>query len=462
MTTQNPAVCAGVLVVSQQRQTLRHLSRFLQVFGYSVIEASDPAQAEAAFETALPEIVIIDWGMSDGGGRELCQRIRRSRTNPTCFVFMLTESRDPHEMLGALKAGVDDYLRVPLVYGELLARLRAASRTVAQLRRERAYLATDLLTGLHTRSALERRLDEQIEAASPGHESTLAVFDVDFFHRVNRQLGRPAGDELLLCVAGKLRDAASEAFVARLEDDRFAVLVDGDVAESVDAWANRLRSDLASCDFQGSTICGPITLSAGVARQIGGEHAVNDLLARAEEALASAKQSGRDCLVRAGEHDEESKTWRDLAVRGNLFKRTVARDVMTPCALMLPAGAAIGEAHHQLKRSGLRIAPVVNHATKLVGIVSEAAAAAAVEQGESGPVSKLVDRVEVNCFDEDSSFRELFDFFVEGTGETVSVVRDGTPVGLISRQDLAALIEPMTTQTETTNSAASDTSVEND
>jgi PAS domain S-box-containing protein len=81
----------------------------------------------------------------------------------------------------------------------------------------------DPLTGLANRNRFLRTLDSVL--ARPGARVALHLVDLDGFKEVNDSLGHPAGDRLLVAVAGRLAGAASEeALIARLGGDEFAVL----------------------------------------------------------------------------------------------------------------------------------------------------------------------------------------------------------------------------------------------
>lgn len=460
MPTQIAGSAKVVLTVSHQRETLRHVSRFLHVFGYRVVEAADATQAMAAIESAVPEMMIVDWAMPDACARDLCHAIRRNATSEDCFVFMLTDRYNHGDLLAALEAGVDDFLRMPLVYGELLARLRAGGRTLTKRRRERTHRSVDRLTGIPTRAALESWLNDRLVSMDAPDYLAVATFDFDSFQRINRRFGREVGDDLLRAAATKLESLEEETlFVARVGGDRFTAVLAVESDAGLESSVQRIRTALAGVQLEARSEVGSLTVSAGYGRVSPPDLSPTDVIAASEEALSSAKQSGRDCSVAAGAYDEETQQWRELAVRGNLFKRTVARDVMTPCALILSSDTNVHDAHQQLSRVGLPMAPVVDDACRLVGILTDAVSAAGVEHGSTAPVGDLIDTKEIACFQEESSFRELFDYFVDGSGDAVAVLHDGSPVGLVSREDLAALIEPMSAPTETRDRSESDTSV---
>ncbi|MGA7055499.1 MAG: diguanylate cyclase, partial [Mycobacterium sp.] len=120
--------------------------------------------------------------------------------------------------------------------------------------------------------------------------------DLDNFKSVNDALGHPAGDELLVRVAGRLTASLAEtATVARLGGDEFAVLIEGSIEES-QAAARRVLDA-----FQGTIVIDgvPLTVcpSIGFTLSTAASHCtVDDLLRHADLAMYAAKREGGQCI----------------------------------------------------------------------------------------------------------------------------------------------------------------------
>src|SRR4029078_10759484 len=115
----------SILIFSPDRQTLRRLSKFLDVFGYEVRQATDAAQALAATESTQPDFLIVDASGGQPADLQICRAIRRLWTQRYTFALLLAEQPDAGGITAALEQGVDDFLAAPLVFGELVARARA-------------------------------------------------------------------------------------------------------------------------------------------------------------------------------------------------------------------------------------------------------------------------------------------------------------------------------------------------
>jgi diguanylate cyclase (GGDEF)-like protein len=145
----------------------------------------------------------------------------------------------------------------------------------------------DPLTGLGNQRSFRQRLDEELTLAQRGQTSlALCVLDVDDFKRINDEQGHPAGDRVLVDVAGCLR-RDGEAF--RLGGDEFALVLPGregreaaDVAGAVVARLSTLEPSPA----------GRVTVSAGVASfpEDGGTR--DELVECADTRLYRAKSTG--------------------------------------------------------------------------------------------------------------------------------------------------------------------------
>jgi diguanylate cyclase len=156
----------------------------------------------------------------------------------------------------------------------------------------------DQLTGLPNRALFIDRLEQALARQRREHEP-LAVLclDLDNFKRVNDELGHPAGDELLVRVAGRLSECLRQTdTVARLGGDEFAILIEGSVQDALVA-ADRILDTFAApivVDGIPLTVRPSVglTLATGDASRI----TVYDLLRHADLAMYAAKRDGGGCL----------------------------------------------------------------------------------------------------------------------------------------------------------------------
>ncbi len=114
-----------IVVVDDEPQIRRALRAALQAEGYRVDMAPSGSEALATVDAAVPDLVILDLGLPDMDGTEVCSRLRASTQVPIIVLSVREAERDK---VRALDAGADDYLVKPFGIAELLARIRASLR----------------------------------------------------------------------------------------------------------------------------------------------------------------------------------------------------------------------------------------------------------------------------------------------------------------------------------------------
>jgi two-component system, OmpR family, response regulator len=115
-----------VLVIEDDGDLLRLLRRGLEEEGFDVVQASRGSDAVALAEAEPPDLLVVDIGLPDADGRDVCQAIRsRGIDSPVLF---LTARDQMVDRLAGFSAGGDDYLTKPFEFAELIVRLRALLR----------------------------------------------------------------------------------------------------------------------------------------------------------------------------------------------------------------------------------------------------------------------------------------------------------------------------------------------
>ena len=114
-----------VILVEDERQIRRFVRTALETEGWSVHEAETLRQGLIDAGTRKPDLIILDLGLPDGDGMEFLRDLRGWSNVP---VIVLSARVGEQDKIEALDAGADDYLTKPFGVGELLARVRAASR----------------------------------------------------------------------------------------------------------------------------------------------------------------------------------------------------------------------------------------------------------------------------------------------------------------------------------------------
>lgn len=187
-------------------------------------------------------------------------------------------------------------------------RTKALQAAIIHARTERdnmhSLAHTDPLTGLPNRRSLNAAISEAIKHAKP--EKILAVYmlDLDGFKQVNDQYGHDVGDELLIAVAARLRRNLRDTdIVSRLGGDEFVVMSSGlhSTRQAQELGEKLLKAFNYAFVLSEQTCRVGLTVGFALAPMDG--HDCNSLLKRADAAMYSGKQSGKNCVFR-GEASE--------------------------------------------------------------------------------------------------------------------------------------------------------------
>jgi len=152
---------ATVLVVDDEPAILRAVGAALAARGYRVVTADGGQGAIDTVAVHAPDLVVLDLGLPDVDGLEVCRRVRGWTDVP---IIVLSADGADDRKVQALDEGADDYVTKPFSMPELLARVRVALR--------------------HAQSASERPDDAVFEVGDvrvdlPHHRVTVAGREVD-------------------------------------------------------------------------------------------------------------------------------------------------------------------------------------------------------------------------------------------------------------------------------------------
>ncbi len=116
----------GTIVVADDESNIAELlDLYLTREGYRVVQAASGQAALDAVERSRPRLVVLDVGLPDIDGLEVCRRLRRTSSIPV--IFLTARDSEIDRILG-LELGADDYMTKPFSPGELVARVKAVLR----------------------------------------------------------------------------------------------------------------------------------------------------------------------------------------------------------------------------------------------------------------------------------------------------------------------------------------------
>jgi len=260
---------------------------------------TNPVEGLAYCQEEDVDMILVDYRMPELNGLELVRMIRDNPEKSGVPIVMVTAVNENDVRLAALNAGANDFLSKPVDEMELNVRVRnmLSLRSYAlELKR----LATiDALTSVYNRGYyLEQAEKELSRARRYGSPLSVLMLDVDKFKQVNDTYGHAGGDAVLreltsICVR-ELRDAD---FIGRLGGEEFSVCLTETTSNGALLIAERLRQSIEQAEIL--TELGEVktTVSIGLTQVMEDDHDFSRALSRADQALYSAKESGRNKVV---------------------------------------------------------------------------------------------------------------------------------------------------------------------
>ena len=193
-----------------------------------------------------------------------------------------------------------ELITLEFLLGSLIYPLRNAVRYQTAIR----LALLDPLTLLGNRAALDTALRRELQMAERHqHELSLLMIDVDFFKKINDEYGHHRGDLVLCEIAKQIQSACRGSDITfRYGGEEFVVVLGKTDSEGAKIIAERIRQQIATTPIihNGKNI--GTTVSIGIATRHSNEKEhIDDLFERADKALYSAKNSGRNCVVSSDE-----------------------------------------------------------------------------------------------------------------------------------------------------------------
>src|SRR2546428_4802269 len=121
-----------VLVVDDERDVCRLLTYSLDQAGYDAASVQTAADALLDAARQPPAVVVLDVGLPDMSGVEVCKKLRADKQLADVGIVMLTALGSREDRIVGLEAGADDYVVKPFDVQEVVLRVRALSRRISE------------------------------------------------------------------------------------------------------------------------------------------------------------------------------------------------------------------------------------------------------------------------------------------------------------------------------------------
>jgi diguanylate cyclase (GGDEF)-like protein len=293
----------AVIVLSSEAVS-QTATELLQPWGIQVIQVTHPDRFWPVLTTITPELLLLDADATGLDSLEFCQTVRRDSAWTVPIVLLTTEA-NPEFIQAIFAAGVDDFIRKPIIEPEFVNRV---VNRIERLRPQKSLppvslpvsqqTELDALTQLVNRRSFLRLLQQ----AWMQQPLALILCDLDQFTRYNDRYGLAAGDACLQQIASLLQQS-TEGIVARYGDDEFAILLCNTPLDQAVRLVQTLQQVIRSAPSSGHPTQPAVTVSLGITgTTAAADKSVETLLTTAAQALYAAKWRGGNtyCLYAYG------------------------------------------------------------------------------------------------------------------------------------------------------------------
>ena len=308
------------MVVDDEAPIRTMVSQVLVAEGYEVVEAASAEDALKVFGEKHCPLVISDIRMGGMSGLELLDEVKRLR--PQTLVVIMSAYVSIDSAIAALKAGAYDYLIKPFEDLELIVsvvrramenitlikernslvvHLKKSNKALKELsRRFRDLAIRDGLTGLYNHGYLLDALAGEVARAVRYDRHLSVIFlDVDHFKQYNDQFGHQRGDMVLKQVSQILKDEIRKTDIAaRYGGEEFVLILPETSKQDAFVVAEKIRKAVQESIANDVADEGPttVTISAGVASYMEDGTDATELIAKADAAVYTAKNDGRNAV----------------------------------------------------------------------------------------------------------------------------------------------------------------------
>ncbi len=274
---------------------------------FTVSLAKDGTGAlKKAHSSPRPNLILLDVLMPQMDGYTVCRKLKESSVTRDIPVIFVTAMRDEEDERKGLEIGAIDYIAKPFRPYTVQARVRnhiqleqirrkltEAHHLLEIKNRELEIMASkDPLTGLYNRLHLNELMTLELKKSNRyARPFSIVLLDIDHFKQINDTYGHQTGDLVLQHLADLLRRNTREAdLLFRFGGEEFLMLCPETDQPKIFQLAEKLRQVTAQEPFPSVT---HITASFGHSTYRSGD-TIESIIARADMALYSAKEAGRN------------------------------------------------------------------------------------------------------------------------------------------------------------------------
>ena len=290
----------SILYVEDEDDVREGYSRALKRISKDLVTAQNGEIGLEKYKEFFPDMIVSDIKMPVMNGIDMIKAIKD--INPEAKIIFTTAHSESGYLLEAIDIQVDGYLLKPVNKKALISLVEKVAKNIIvekenkELKIELANMAyKDGLTGAFNRNKFQEVFEyEQKQSKRYSKPLSIAMFDIDYFKKLNDEYGHLVGDEILVnltkIVTNEIRD--TDLF-ARWGGEEFVILFNNTTYEDAISKSNSIKDIVQNTNHP---IAGNITISFGVT-QLKDDDILKSTLKRVDLALYEAKDAGRNCVV---------------------------------------------------------------------------------------------------------------------------------------------------------------------
>jgi len=331
-----------VLLLSQSQQSGRSISKILDP-KFTVMVVEDAVSAWEQLVENSKILVLISELTLVIDEFELLERIRNANENRLAAIpvlLLVGEAADDNDRETAFRSGATDFINMPFVSSELIARVRLHAQLFMQHADGHAIItesvAADVLQHFSQENLFISRLEQEL-SFSYRHRTFVSAcqLKIDNLKGIVASFGKKTAAVVVQTVAKiLLQSIRREDTLCYLGKGEFCLIYPATNGIGVAVCINRIQKKVLACDIQAHDLRVPVTLSGAIFTEIAGAHVDTDMVlkilrTRLEEAIAQ----GGNCIISADQEREEVSISVDHALRLIAGQNTdslqpVARELM--------------------------------------------------------------------------------------------------------------------------------------
>jgi len=214
-----------IAVLSRDRALLAHLGLRLESKGYQVVSLPEPSQVLGSIYSDPPDLVLIDLSRADSSYQRLLQDMKQDSYFSVVPVLGLISGKDI-EATAWDQYPLDDFVSLPLNYGELF------SRILLSFQRLQRIFDNNPLTNLPGNTSIQLAIERSL-----GKSMAVCYIDINNFKPFNDTFGFSRGDEVLRMIArimlNTVKESMNGGFVGHIGGDDFVFIIPLENVETV-------------------------------------------------------------------------------------------------------------------------------------------------------------------------------------------------------------------------------------